>query len=393
MPPRPIAVGSYGNISFRTLGPRRIRARAKVCDGDGKLRDAYGYGPSKPDARDDLIAKIGDRPGFTGSGITGASTLAEALDVWLAELDRKAADGDIALNTPRTYRSVINAHVRAGVGALKLREATPPRLDAFIVAMRSRHGVSGTRTARTVLNGVLGLAVRHGAIKVNPMRDVGRVTEGRRAKKKAPPRAMTQVERDDWLAKMEADVAAAARDLPDVTRFMLATGCRIAETLAVTFDDLDTDDKIIRVDWQIIRVTGQGLLRVSTKSAAGERTLGLPGWAVDMVIRRGDRLGWTGPLFPIPAPRRGGQRWTGGLWRDPSNTSRDLREARDRAGYGWVTSHAFRRTVASVLHDSGLVDREVADQLGHSDLRTQRHYIGRENVVDHAHALEDMFGR
>jgi integrase len=388
---RPLPVGSYGNISYRTLGRRKVRALCKVRDADGRIRDVTATGTSNADAREMLLKKIQERPGFTGSELTPESRIEDAIQLWLAELDRKAADGDIALNTPRTYRSVIDTHVIRGVGALRLREATPPRLDAFIVGMRTRHGVAVTKTARTVLNGVMGLAVRHGALKANPMRDVGRVTVGRRARKRQP-RAMTQLERDDWLAKMEADEIAVFRDLPDITRFMLATGVRIAECLGVTFDDVDVSAKIVRIDWQIIRVKGLGLMRVATKSDAGDRTLGLPGWACDMILRRGERLGWAGPLFPIPEQRRGGQRWKGGVWRDPSNTSRDLREARDRAGYSWVTSHVFRKTVASVLHDSGLVAREVADQLGHSDLRTQKHYIGRTDVVDHAALLEDMFG-
>jgi integrase len=390
---RLLEVGGYGSISYRNLGPRKVRAMAKVRDGDGEVRQVAAQGTSKIDARDRLLEKLDRRPGFTGSGITGESRLAEAIDLWLAELDRRAADGEVALNTPRTYRSVIDSHVRAGVGALKLREATPPRLDAFIVSMRSRNGVAVTKTARTVLNGALGLAVRHGALKANPMRDVGRVTQGRRTQKRRP-RAMTQVERDDWLAKMEADEVASARDLPDITRFMLATGVRIAECLAVTFDDLDVDAKLVRIDWQLIRVTGQGLLRVSTKSAAGDRTLSLPGWAVDLVIRRGEALGWGGPLFPIPERRRGGNRWQGGLWRDPSNTSRDLRLARDAAGYDWVTSHVFRKTCATVMSEAGFTAREIADQLGHSKVSmTQDVYFGRAVVAGGGVALEDMFGQ
>jgi integrase len=389
---RPLEVGSYGNISYRTLDKRKIRAMCKVKDADGQVRQVTALGTSKVDARDRLVEKLDYRPGFTGSDLVPTSTVGEAIDLWLAELDRRAADGEVALNTPRIYRSVVGAHVRPGVGALKLREATPPRLDAFIVAMRTRHGVAVTKTARTVLNGVLGLAVRHGAVKANPMRDVGRVTQGRRTQKRRP-RAMTQLERDDWLQKMEADIVASARDLPDLTRFMLATGCRIGEALAVTFDDIDTDAKIVRIDWQIVRVTGQGLMRVSTKSAAGDRTLSLPGWAVDLMIRRGDRFGWGGPLFPIPEQRRGGQRWQGGLWRDPSNTSRDLRLARDEAGYSWVTSHAFRKSVATVMAEAGFTAREIADQLGHSKISmTQDVYLGRDVVSHGGVALEDMFG-
>jgi integrase len=389
---RRLPVGEYGNISYKNLGRRKVQATCNVRDADNKIREVSFIGTSKENARDELLKRIKRRPGFSSSDLNPESTVSEAIDLWLAELDRRVADGNLAINTPRTYRSVIDQHVRPTIGALQLHEAKPPRLDAFIVGMRAHHGVSVTKTARTVVNGVMKFAVKNGALETNPMRDVGQVRAGRRAQKRKP-RAMTQFERDDWLAKMEADIVASARDLPDLTRMLLATGCRIAECLAITFDDIDIDDKLVAITGQIIRAKGVGLLRVAPKSSAGERTLKLPGWAVDLVIRRGDRAGWRGPLFPIPTQRRGGQRWVGGIWRDPSNTSRDLRQARDDAGYSWVTSHSFRKTVATVMKEAGFTAREVADQLGHDKISmTQDVYFGREAVAHGGVALEDMFG-
>src|SRR5690606_28848839 len=153
------------------------------------------------------------------------------------------------------------------------------------------------------------------------------------------------------------------------------------------------DDKTVEIRHTLSRVVGVGLVRGPTKTSAGERVLRLPGWAVDMLVRRGERFDWRGPVFPPPGRRPGHPGATGGVWRDPSNTLRDLREARERAGFGWVTSHVFRKTVATVLDESGLVGREVADQLGHADLRTQADYIGRQQVVDFSALLEDMISQ
>jgi integrase len=383
---RPLAVGSYGNISYRALGRRKVRALAKVRDADGRIRDITREGTSKTNARDNLLQAIEERPGFSGSTITPESTVEECGKAWIAEVERKAGDGQRAPNTPRLYRSALDNHVTPGIGQLRLRETTTPRLDTFLVGMRQHHGAAITKTTRTVLNGILGYAARQGALKVNPMREVSRIAgDPRRA-----PRALTAVERDTWLAKMEADELAAHRDLPDLTRWMLATGCRIGEALAVTFAEVDVDAKTVEINWTVVRVKGAGLQRTSTKTAAGERTLRLPGWAVDMVIRRGEQLGWAGPLFPIPERRKGAQK--NGVWRDPSNTSRDLRLARDRAGLGWVTSHNFRKTVATVMDEAGLTAREIADQLGHARPSiTQDVYMSRR-AVGNAAALEDMFG-
>ena len=68
-----------------------------------------------------------------------------------------------------------------------------------------------------------------------------------------------------------------------------------------------------------------------------------------------------------------------GGWRDPSNTSRAFREARDAAGFAWVTSHVSRKTCATILDEAGLSAREVADQLGHAKpSMTQDVYLGRK---------------
>lgn len=383
-----IPIGGYGDISYRVLGHRKVRALCLVRDTDGRLRQVTAQGSSNTDARTRLLDAIDNRPGFGGADLDRDTLLEVVADLWLADMARRVADSTRAPNTLRVYRSAVKSHIKPGVGGLRLRDANVPRMEAFLLGMRAHHGAGITKTARTVLNGILGYAIRHGAITVNPIRDVSRISG-------APirrPRALTQAERDDWLARLEADEVAVWHDLPDFTRIMLATGVRIGECLALGFDGFDRDDKTVAIDWNIVRVDGVGLCRMSTKTSAGERTLGLPGWAVDVLVRRGDELGWTGPVFPSITSRRGGvRRRVGGTWRDPSNTGRCFREARDRAGYGWVTSHAFRKTVATVMDEAGMTAREIADQLGHTrPSMTQDVYMGR-NAVGDGFSLEDMF--
>ncbi len=79
--------------------------------------------------------------------------------------------------------------------------------------------------------------------------------------------------------------------------------------------------------------------------------------------------------------------------RDPSNTQADLRQAMDRIGYPWVTSHVFRKTVASRLDDEGFSIRQISDQLGHArPSTTLDFYLGRRAVTtaDCAAALDPL---
>ena len=67
------------------------------------------------------------------------------------------------------------------------------------------------------------------------------------------------------------DRVALRQDLFDLSAFLLATGLRIGEALAVLWRDVDLEMGALRVTSTLIRVTGQGLLRKCTKSQAGER--------------------------------------------------------------------------------------------------------------------------
>lgn len=126
----------------------------------------------------------------------------------------------------------------------------------------------------------------------------------------------------------------------------------------------------------LIRVRGEGLLRKSTKSRAGERTLPLQASAVAMLRRRfmtGARLDQ--PLFPDVL----------GGFHDPANVRRELREARGKETLAWITSHTFRKTAATIHDEAALSARLVADQLGHSrPSMTQDVYMGRRAVDSQA---------
>lgn len=67
-----------------------------------------------------------------------------------------------------------------------------------------------------------------------------------------------------------------------------------------------------------------------------------------------------------------------GRVRDTSNTAADLRRVFDAAGFPWVSSHTFRKTVATRLDEAGLSARQIADHLGHArPSMTQDVHMGR----------------
>lgn len=60
----------------------------------------------------------------------------------------------------------------------------------------------------------------------------------------------------------------------------------------------------------------------------------------------------------------------------------------DRIGYGWVTSHTFRKTVATRLDEASMSARQIADHLGHArPSMTLDVYLGRRRSVNRAAAI------
>jgi integrase len=224
--------------------------------------------------------------------------------------------------------------------------------------------------------------VRHGAITHNPVRDTLPIPCPHRQ-----VRALTTSEACDLQARLRADPQAFRLDLPDLAQFMLGTGVRIGEATAVRAAVLDLDAGTVHINATVVRVPGVGLqLQPRTKTPASQRILTLPKPVADTLRNRrlsGARTGPAGVVFPSPT----------GQLRDPSNTQADLRTALDRIGYPWVTSHTFRKTVASRLDDAGLSIRHIADQLGHArPSTTLDHYLGRRAITtsDVADALTDL---
>jgi integrase len=288
--------------------------------------------------------------------------------VWLSKVDEMVREGRRSPGTVETYHRQLKNHVLPAMGEVRLGEATTPLIDKVIGAIKADVSPASARSCRSVVSGVMGLAVRYGAIHSNPVREVERIeSRSRRA-----PRALSAVERVDLIKHLQADEKSRRRDLPDLVFFMLATGVRIGEALSVEWSQVDFEAATVQITSTLVRVKGEGLLRKRTKSSAGERTLPLPASAVAMLRRRfmtGARLDQ--PLFPDV---RGG-------FRDPANVRRDLREARGQDALAWVTSHVFRKTAATILDEAALSARLVADQLGHSrPSMTQDVYMGRRSV-------------
>ena len=382
MPRPPLPLGTYGKIKAWQEDKVWL-ARAKFRDFDGVVRLVKRSGKTKAAAERALRAALVERQTpVKQSEITAQTTIEKVAELWLAEIEQAVNAGLKSPSTLDAYRTIYHRHVQPALGALRVREVDIPAVERVLTAIKDKT-VSGARTAKIVISGLMRLAARHGAVTINPVRETARI-EGTPRRK---PRALTAEERQQWLAALKFSEPAQVWDLPDLSLMMLATGCRIGECLAIGWDEIDLEHATVDVRWRLVRRTGVGLLRLpSTKSGkGGERVIPLPSWAMTMLKRR--RLAITSEVQAVFPDSLGG-------WRDPSNVRRVWRQVRDEAQMEGLVSHMLRKTVASFLDDADVSTRKISDQLGHSKISmTQDRYLGRK-LTDRqtADVLENLLG-
>ena len=342
-------------------GRPRYRARARYRDPDGVTRCVVRHGQTKTAAANLLRAALAERQHTTSAGITAATLLADLADHWTA---RTAPDW--ATGTADTYAQMIAKHVKPRVGAVRVGEVRQSTVHRVLAEIRDDAGPSAAKTAKTILSGMFGLAMREDAMTGNPALQSIRLPTPRK-----PPAALTPDQADQLVDQLRGDQRAVNLDLPDLAEWMLGTGARIGETLAARRPVIV--DGTWEINATVVRVRGQGLVvQERPKTAAGWRRLALPPFVLAMLERRDLE-----PRFEWPHAVVFGSPYRASL-RDRSNTTGDLRDVLDRLGWGWVTSHTFRKTVATRLDEAGLPARVIADQLGHSrPSMTQDVYLGR----------------
>jgi integrase len=368
-------IGEHGDVRYREKLNGRVAASVYFRNAQGVRKRIEATGDSKASARRRLFATLGEAMAAGGPGYSPRSTFADVAADWLESLDELVAAGRRSPRTVALYRHALARHVLPGLGGLRLSELTSARMDRFIRDRRRAAGYSVAKLCRSVTSGICAFAVRRDAMRHNPVRDV----EALERPSTQEARALTDEECRGWLMILDGSELARQADLPDLVRFLLGTGCRIGEALALTWPNVDLERHLINIDSTLVRVKGQGLLIKRPKTKSSIRVLRVPLWLVEILRERRARDPESqGAVFPDSV----------GGHRDPNNVERDHRRVRRGTPVEWVVPHTYRKTVATMLDRQGLSARTIADQLGHARISmTQDVYMGRRAVDQAAVAV------
>ncbi|MFJ8582635.1 tyrosine-type recombinase/integrase [Micromonospora sp. NPDC093277] len=364
-------VGTWGKIRTEKLGPNRFRARARFRDYDGKTRDIEATDTTGPAAERALKVKLRDRATPNDDEITRETRISRLAELWVEEI---TAEERITPQTIHRYQTSLRATILPALGNLRIREASVGRLDRFLRDIATDRP-STAKGAKVVLGQMFALAVRHGAIPTNPVRDTGRLRKPRRTVVALTDEHLQAVRTAirEWQQPVPGKPGPRhTGDLADIVDLMLATGARIGEILALRWEDLDlaAERPTLTICGTLVFVKGQGFFRQPwTKSDAGYRMVVLPRFAVGMLLAR-KLVAADNPHDAIFASRRG-------TWLSPNNVRRQWRQARTDTDLDWVTPHTFRKTVATLIKQE-TDTKSAAAQLGHSSEEvTDTYYIAK----------------
>ncbi len=379
----PTSLGTWGTIRTMKVREGAYRAHTRIRDKDGVTREVTATGTTTAAAERALREKLVDRATPTQQSITADTTIAKLAVLWLKYL---RDEGRIESTTINEYERVLIKVVIPELGGVRLRELTTSRLDLFLVRLRAT-SASRQRKTKVVMSAMLGMAVRHDALAVNPVQQTSRIH-----REKSETRSLTFEDLNTVREALRAWTATqrpgpkASGDMADIVDLMLATGARIGEILALRWVDvtLDADRPNLTINGTVKTEPGKGTYRkASPKSDSSVRTVVLPDFAM-AVLRRRRLAARENPIDAVFPTRNG-------TWQQVNNVERRWRQIRKDTGLEWVTPHTFRKTVATLISER--VNAETASQqLGHSSPSiTREFYISKPAIAaDVAHVLEEL---
>lgn len=373
------AIGTFGEFTYITAPNGRIKARVRFRDDDGQLRLVQATGDTRKSAERALKEKLTRRDGFAAGSrdLTADSTFARLVDVWLADLD---LTDKLAPSTRALYERNMRQLVMPAFENYTLREIDVRKVDQFIKRLASSKSYSTAKQARTVLSLALGLAVRYGALKENPVRGIARMH-----KPASQAMALTIDEVDairtavrSW--RREGGLSGPKPDgqLEQIIEVMLGTSARIGEVLALRKCDVDVTKTpaTVRICGTIISPAGRPTYRQHhPKTEKSTRVVSVPSFTAEVLRQRLVVVAHEPPEHLLFFTRNRTPLTT-------NNVRRRLRTILAEAGISGVTPHAFRRTVATVLDRASGPDL-AAELLGHTSSKiTKAHYIQPDEEVD-----------
>jgi integrase len=294
-----------------------------------------------------------------GLGPSSGGTVGEWLEHWL---DTIASERNRA-RTIQGYRGYLKTWLIPNLGSIRLDKLNEDHIRALYRKMKDEGKSDATRRqAHAILRRALVVAEREGRIPRNP---AARLDAPPVSKNHRLPLSLDQAKQ--ILANLEGDPLAARW----VAALLL--GMRQGESLGLKWEDIDFEAGTIRIERELLRITGQGLVLTPPKSDTSVRVIPMlepMTYALEHTERRGDFV-----FYGIAKnPREDWKAWK--LLLVSSGVCAVTMKVGDMPELA-----AARTTTATLLREAGVDATIIRDILGHSQVAITQESYQRTSTV------------
>ena len=302
--------------------------------------------------------------GSTRFQATNITTYKELASLWWESYKHT-----VKPNTQLNVRRLLDNHILPLFGAYKLDKLTTPLIQNVVnkLADKTNKGEEGAFLYYDSLHALNKRILQYGvvmqAIPFNPAREVILPRNTQKAKREKIKHFDNQ-ELKKFLNYLDSLNLNKFRYYYENTlyKFLLATGCRINEALALSWSDIDLDNAVVH----ITKTLNYKLETNSPKSKSSLRDIDIDQATVSMLkqykrrqVQEAWQLGRSETVV-----------FSDFIHEYPNNRTLQtrLRTHFKRAKVTNIGFHGFRHTHASLLLNSGIPYKELQHRLGHSTL-------------------------
>lgn len=297
---------------------------------NGKKKSKYFYGKDRKTVKQKLLAYQGEKE--------EGRYFSEIADEWWEQHSK-----NLAYNSLKNYKP---AYCRAKdeFGDYRIKTIKPNDINVYIMRFSQKYTAQKTvKTQLMVINLICKYAVLSGDLEYNPVSSVGIPKNLQRTQRNLPS--------DEDIARVKKSLNCT---FGLFAYFLLYTGCRRGEALAIQFKDIERVSKVIHIRKSIYHDNNQPHVK-SPKTVSGLRDIVLMDCLLDKLpIGAPDEFLFSNDEGNIMTETQFQRKWE--LYQKESGVS--------------CTPHQLRHAYATILFEAGITAKDAQELLGHSTIST-----------------------
>lgn len=302
--------------------------------------------------------------GYTVKEKVTVKTYKELVELWW-----DSYKNTIKVNTQHSTRSFLDIHLLPVFGSYRLDKITTPLIQQVVNkwADRANRNVKGAFSHYGMLHRLNKRILQYGVtmqlLEHNPANNVS-VPRNKQSREKAKLKFLDKEELKQFLTYLDSLNLGKYQNLFDVVlyKFLLATGCRIGEALALEWSDIDLDNGNVNIN----KTLNLSHTTNAPKSKVGYRDISIDKATVLMLRQYKNRqrvqsmelVRTETTVFSVFTNK----------YASPFVLRERLMKHYKNAGVTNVAFHGLRHTHATMMLYAGIQPKDLQKRLGHSDI-------------------------